>query len=146
MLYITKNEEDRMKSRNRVVSVLLLIAVVLIGLALFSWKYISIQRAEADAANQFEPVQTITVAVAKDYEYQQTVSAIGTVLALRSITLRNEVPGTKDRLCDANLTGRSTSWRLMNSAAGCGRAVKDSRDWYDVGRLKRNFSIQFRTA
>jgi membrane fusion protein (multidrug efflux system) len=41
-----------------------------------------------------EPVEAITTAVARASEYRQTATSIGTVLALRSITLRNEVPGT----------------------------------------------------
>ena len=36
----------------------------------------------------------MTVAVAKEREHRRTTTSIGTVLALRSITLRNERPGT----------------------------------------------------
>jgi membrane fusion protein (multidrug efflux system) len=39
-------------------------------------------------------VESVTVATAKERDYQQTTTAIGTVVALRSITLRNQVPGT----------------------------------------------------
>jgi membrane fusion protein (multidrug efflux system) len=39
-------------------------------------------------------MESVTVALAKEIEYRQTATSIGTVLALRSITLRNELPGT----------------------------------------------------
>ena len=39
-------------------------------------------------------MESVTVAVAKEIEHRQTTTSIGTVLALRSITLRNELPGT----------------------------------------------------
>jgi membrane fusion protein (multidrug efflux system) len=43
---------------------------------------------------QPEPMETITSAVVSTQPYQRTTTAIGTVLALRSVTLRNEDPGT----------------------------------------------------
>jgi membrane fusion protein, multidrug efflux system len=36
----------------------------------------------------------VTVAFAKEIEHRHTATSIGTILALRSITLRNELPGT----------------------------------------------------
>src|SRR6266704_1828128 len=39
-------------------------------------------------------IESVTVAVAKALEHRQTTTSIGTVIALRSITLRNELPGT----------------------------------------------------
>jgi membrane fusion protein (multidrug efflux system) len=39
-------------------------------------------------------MESVTVAVAKEREHRPTTTSIGTVLALRSITLRNELPGT----------------------------------------------------
>src|SRR5207247_2138686 len=50
--------------------------------------------AGAASANQHEPIESVTVAVAKALEHRQTTTSIGTVIALRSITLRNELPGT----------------------------------------------------
>ena len=41
-----------------------------------------------------EATELVTVSVSKKVEHRQTTTSIGTVLALRSITLRNEVPGT----------------------------------------------------
>lgn len=75
-------------------STLLLATVVATAIGLGAWKYESLQAGVAAAANQPEPMESVTVAVAKDIEHRQTTTSIGTVLALRSITLRNELPGT----------------------------------------------------
>jgi membrane fusion protein (multidrug efflux system) len=39
-------------------------------------------------------MESVTVAAAEEREHRRTMTSIGTVLALRSITLRNELPGT----------------------------------------------------
>src|SRR5216117_605987 len=83
-----------MSLRGRIGSVLLLTTVVGTGGALAAWKYASKQEARAASANQPEPIESVTVAVAKALEHRQTTTSIGTVIALRSITLRNELPGT----------------------------------------------------
>lgn len=75
-------------------SLALVAIVVAAGGLLTAWKYAAVRDAEAASANQPEPVEAVTAAVAAEREHQQTATAIGTVLALRSITLRNEVPGT----------------------------------------------------
>jgi membrane fusion protein (multidrug efflux system) len=72
----------------------LLLGVVLVFGVLAAWKYANIQQAMAAAADQPEPMETITIATASPREHRQTVTSIGTVLALRSITLKNEMPGT----------------------------------------------------
>ncbi|WP_447980102.1 efflux RND transporter periplasmic adaptor subunit [Candidatus Nitrospira bockiana] len=73
---------------------LLLAALLALGLVLAAWKYASIQESQAAAANQPEPMESVTVAVAKEIEHRPTTTSIGTVLALRSIVVRNELPGT----------------------------------------------------
>lgn len=73
---------------------ILLAAVLGIGVALTVWKYSDIQAANAATANQPEPVEAVAVAVATEREHRATTTSIGTVLALRSVTLRNEVSGT----------------------------------------------------
>lgn len=83
-----------MSRRAWIGSALLLVTVIGTGGSLGVWKYASIQEANAASANQPEPMETVTVAVAKEREYRDTTTSIGTVRALRSITLRNEVPGT----------------------------------------------------
>jgi membrane fusion protein (multidrug efflux system) len=75
-------------------SAALLAVIAGTGGVLGAWKYASIREASAAAASQPEPVETVTAAVAREREHRQTATSIGTVLALRSITLRNEVPGT----------------------------------------------------
>jgi membrane fusion protein (multidrug efflux system) len=75
-------------------SVLLPAAVLLMGVGLAAWKYDAIQNSQAASASQPEPMETVTIAVAKEIEHRQTTTSIGTVLALRSISLRNELPGT----------------------------------------------------
>ncbi|HET9492569.1 MAG TPA: efflux RND transporter periplasmic adaptor subunit [Methylomirabilota bacterium] len=85
-------------SRRLIGSVLLLAMVIAIGGSLAAWKYAAMQEANAAAAHQPEPMESVTVAVAKPIEHRPTTTSIGTVLALRSITLRNEVPGTVRRV------------------------------------------------
>ena len=68
--------------------------VLLIGVGLASWKYESIQGEQAASVNQPEPMESITIAVARAIDHRQTTISIGTVLALRSITLKNELAGT----------------------------------------------------
>jgi membrane fusion protein (multidrug efflux system) len=83
-----------MNRRSWIGSFLLLVAVVSVGVGLAAWKYTSIQAAVAASANQPEPMESVTVAFAKEIEHRHTATSIGTILALRSITLRNELPGT----------------------------------------------------
>lgn len=75
-------------------SLLLLVIIVTIGAGLGLWKYESIQASAEASASQPEPMESVMVAMAKEVEHRQTTTSIGTVLALRSITLRNELPGT----------------------------------------------------
>jgi membrane fusion protein (multidrug efflux system) len=83
-----------MNRRSWIGSSLLLVMVVSVGVGLAAWKYASIQETHAVSANQPEPMESVTVALAKEVEHRLTATSIGTVLALRSITLRNELPGT----------------------------------------------------
>jgi len=83
--------------RNRggwIASVVLLGTIVLSAGMLAVWKSVELRAAEASAASQPEPMEVVTAAVAESREHRQTTTSIGTVLALRSITLRNEVAGT----------------------------------------------------
>jgi membrane fusion protein, multidrug efflux system len=83
-----------MNRRAWIGSLLLLVVVVAIGVGLAAWKYASMRAADAAAANQPEPVESVTAAVARPFQHRPTTTSIGTVIALRSITLRNELPGT----------------------------------------------------
>src|SRR6267378_2316852 len=75
-------------------SAVLLLTLLLTGGSLAAWKRASIHKADAAAAHQREPIESITAAVAERRSYRPTTTSIGTVLALNSITLRNELPGT----------------------------------------------------
>lgn len=83
-----------MNRRRWTAPALLLAVVVATGVILATWKYGSIREAEAASANQPEPIESVTAAVAKARQHASTTTSIGTVLALRSVTLRNEVAGT----------------------------------------------------
>lgn len=82
------------RPRNWIASTALIAVIVVTGIALGTWKRSSIAAAEAAAANQPEPVESVTAAVAVEREHRETATAIGTVLALRSVALRNEMSGT----------------------------------------------------
>ena len=73
---------------------LLLSGIVLTGASLATWKIMSIQGANAASAQPHEPMEVVTSALARKLEHRPTTTAIGTVLALRSVTLRNELAGT----------------------------------------------------
>lgn len=75
-------------------SLLLLIIIIAIGAGLGLQKYESIQASAEASANQPEPMESIMVATAREIEHRQTTTSIGTVLALRSIMLKNELAGT----------------------------------------------------
>lgn len=83
-----------MSRRGWIGSSLLFLTVVATGGVLAVWKYSSLRTADAAAANQPEPTEMVTAAVAREVEHRQTSTSIGTILALRSITLRNELAGT----------------------------------------------------
>ena len=73
---------------------LLVTATIALAVALATWKGVSISNANAAAANQPEPMEVISAATAEAREHRRTTTSIGTVVALRSITVRNELPGT----------------------------------------------------
>ncbi len=81
------------KTRN-VAPFMLLVTVLGTGTALASWKHHALQASVAASANQPEPMEFVTTAAARTYVHTPTTTSIGTVLARRSITLRNELPGT----------------------------------------------------
>lgn len=73
----------------------LLVGAVLLFLALLLvWKLSSVRAANAASANMPEPVEVVTAATAVERPHRATTTAIGTVHALRSVTLRNELSGT----------------------------------------------------
>lgn len=83
-----------MNRHNRIGSIFLVLFVLLLGVGLAAWKYESIQGEQTASANQPEPMESVTVAVARAIDHRPTTTSIGTVLALRSVTLKNELAGT----------------------------------------------------
>ena len=83
-----------MNQQNWIGSILLVLFVVLLGIGLAAWKYESIQSEYAASANQPEPSESITVTIARTIDHRPNTTSIGTVLALRSISLKNELAGT----------------------------------------------------
>jgi membrane fusion protein, multidrug efflux system len=81
-------------NRGWIGSSLLVGTLAVTGLVLAAWKSSALKKSAAEAANQPEPMETATAAVAVSRDYRPTTTSIGTVLALRSITLENEVAGT----------------------------------------------------
>ena len=79
-------------------SCVLLLSVLATAAALAGWKQASLEEADAAWANQPEPMERVNAATATAREFRPTTTAIGTVLAMRSITLSNEVAGTVDRV------------------------------------------------
>ncbi len=80
--------------RGWIASAVLLASITGAGAVLAAWKFGSMRQSEAAAASQQEPMEAVTTAVAKERTHRATTTSIGTVLALRSVTLRNEVAGT----------------------------------------------------
>lgn len=83
-----------MNRRKLAAPAILIGVVVATGTALAAWKQSSLERADAAAASQSEPVESVASAVAKARQHSPSTTSIGTVVALRSITVRNELPGT----------------------------------------------------
>lgn len=81
-------------NRKWIAPALLIGVVVVAGSALAAWKRTSIADADAAAASQPEPAEAVAIAVATERPHNRTTTSIGTVVALRSITVRNELPGT----------------------------------------------------
>jgi len=86
-----------MRRQVLIASSLLLLTVLGSAVALAAWKADSVEAAEAAAAQQPEWVESVGVAEAEPYQARGTATAIGTVLATRSVTLRNEIAGTVER-------------------------------------------------
>ena len=75
-----------------VASIILLAVLIAGGYGLSVWKQ---ARSEAGAMEEYyEPAETIRTVQAELRTHQQTTTAIGTVMALRSIVLQNEIAGT----------------------------------------------------
>lgn len=85
---------DTMNRQNWIRSLVLVLFVVLLGIGLAAWKYEARQSEHTASASQPEPSESITVTVARTIDHRPNTTSIGTVLALRSISLKNELAGT----------------------------------------------------
>ena len=83
-----------MKRRSLIGSVLLLLAIVGTGAGLAAWKNADLRAEREASAAQPEPKESVTVALATPRDHVRTTTSIGTVRALRSVTLKNELAGT----------------------------------------------------
>src|SRR6184192_3063779 len=83
-----------MNNRGWVGSAVLLGTLLVTAGSLVAWKHAAARKADAAAASQPEPIESVTLAVARERQYRPTTTSVGTVLALNSITLRNELAGT----------------------------------------------------
>ncbi len=99
-----------MNRSNWIGSIVVVLVVLLLGIGLAAWKYESIQNEQAASASQPEPMESVTVAAARAIDHRQMTTSIGTVLALRSITLKNELAGTvrEVRLVPGHIVERGT--------------------------------------
>jgi RND family efflux transporter MFP subunit len=87
-----------MKASQWIGSLVLIAAVAGAGMGLSAWKKADIKKSADEAAMMPEPMEAIIVSPAREIEHRRTTTAVGTVLALRSVTLQNELPGTVVRV------------------------------------------------
>lgn len=83
-----------MVARKRLGPIVLIAAVIITAAGLAGWKRSSLAEAAQAAANQPEPVEAVQLATAAQIEHRQATTSIGTIVATRSISVRNELPGT----------------------------------------------------
>lgn len=83
-----------MKTRGLLGSLLLFLVLGGIAAALVTWKRGALAAQAAAAGAGGEPMESVRVASARTQSEQRSTTAIGTVLALRSVMLRNELAGT----------------------------------------------------
>lgn len=77
-----------------VASVLLVLVALGVGASLYLWKSAANEAAAAAAAAQPPPTWAVEAATVASRPFARSTTSIGTVRALQSITLRNELPGT----------------------------------------------------
>ena len=87
-----------MKAAPWIASFGLIGAVAGIGFALAALKKSNMAEAAAEAAMMPEPMEAVIVQAAREVEHRRTTNAVGTVLALRSVMLKNELPGVVKRV------------------------------------------------
>ncbi len=79
-------------------SIVLLAIVLGTGVGLAAWKNHTRQEAAAAASQYPEPMESVTASLARETEYRDSSTSIGTVMAIRSIALQNELAGTVSKV------------------------------------------------
>jgi membrane fusion protein, multidrug efflux system len=87
-------QAEASRARGRLGSALLLAAVVAAGAGLAAWKSADLHAQEQASQVHYEPTEVVTFGVATAREHVDTTTSIGTVRALRSVVLQNEISGT----------------------------------------------------
>jgi membrane fusion protein (multidrug efflux system) len=87
-----------MKATQWIGSLGLIAAVAGGGMGLVAWKKADLKKAADEAAMMPEQMEAVLIKPAREIEHRRTTTAVGTVLALRSVTLQNELPGTVVRV------------------------------------------------
>ncbi|MEK7948927.1 efflux RND transporter periplasmic adaptor subunit [Luteolibacter soli] len=87
-----------MKASQWIGSLVLIAIVAGTGIGLAAWKKADQKKAADEAAMMPEPMEAVIVKPAREIEHRRTTTAVGTVLALRSVTLKNELAGTVARV------------------------------------------------
>src|SRR5262245_31895303 len=82
------------RRRGRLGSALLIAAVIASGAGLAAWKSADLHAEEQKSQVHYEPTEVVTFGVATAREHVDTTTSIGTVRALRSVVLQNELAGT----------------------------------------------------
>lgn len=83
-----------MKASQWIASLGLIAAVAAVGAGLAAKKKADIRKSMAEAAAMPEQMEAVVVQTAREVEHRRTTTAVGSVLALRSLTLKNELAGT----------------------------------------------------
>ena len=75
-------------------SAALLASVVGAGIGIASWKRVSGEKAAKAAAGLPEPMEVVSAVLASPRTHVEKTTSIGTVIALQSVAVRTELPGT----------------------------------------------------
>ncbi len=81
-----------MKRSAVIASTLIALSLAGVGYGIYAWKMRAF--AAAAGAPQFEPAESVTAVTVGTISWQPTADLVGTALAMRSVTLGAEVPGT----------------------------------------------------
>src|SRR6218665_1844207 len=90
----TSHTTPPMKASSWIISLVLIGALGAAAAGLAAWKRADIRKSMEAAAAMPEPAESIVTVPAGEVDHRNSTVAVGTVLALRSITLRNELAGT----------------------------------------------------